>query len=257
MVDYSKWNHIDVSDDEEDYSNKPKVTRLNGGTVQIGPSGSEILDETSKETTQCKKANTTLSSSSNSNSSKITSVDRNLMCKNGASLDRFNWSQNRSEVILYVKVSSDVISKNLVVKLINGKILEIKDKSNSSILFTNTLKYTIKIDEEFLDEQSNIIDWEIRNYDNERYIVIGMCKLSPIPNSIFWWNQVFVDDAVVIDVTKIQGRNTSSTATSGTDSNQDGKDNSNINNASQAVWDEAHKLFFEKIKSKEKISIDS
>lgn len=253
MVDYSKWDHIDVSDDEEDLSNKPKVTKLNGGRVQIGSSGAVVYDNSSEKTTRIELAN----SPSNSKPSIVSSADMNLMCKNGASLDQFNWSQNRIEVILYIKCQIEVISKNLVVKLVSGKHLEVIDKSNSNVLFTNTLKYTIKIDDEFLDEQSNIIDWEIRSYNNEKYIVISMCKLSPIPNAVFWWNQVFIDDVQIIDVTQIQGRSAPSDGSKSQDKDKQIADEHGLNIAAQNVWDEAHKLFFEKIKSKEKITIDT
>jgi hypothetical protein len=43
MVDYSKWDNLDVDDEEEDQPRRPRVTRLDGpSTITIGPNPAEV-----------------------------------------------------------------------------------------------------------------------------------------------------------------------------------------------------------------------
>ena len=47
MVDYYKWDNIDISDDDDDddYDNQPKVTKYDkAGKFHIGPKGSTFFD---------------------------------------------------------------------------------------------------------------------------------------------------------------------------------------------------------------------
>ena len=233
-MDYSKWDHIDVSDDEED-DYLPNVSKLDDNSkVEIGPQGVKLLDSNNNGTKDIiKSSNNAIPSSSSSSS--------NLMTRNGAKLEKFNWSQSRSDVTLYIAIG-DTLSKSLSVKLTEGKTLEIIDKSNTQTILKETFKYEIDTRNDFLDESFNIIDWEVKVFNNQRYIVIYFQKKSPISNASFWWDQVFLSDDITIDVASIPDRKMPS---------------NELNQSFNSVWEQAHKMFREKIQATNESSKES
>ena len=109
MVDYSKWNNIDISDDDDDNNNNddcvPKVTKFDkGGKFHIGPQGSTFFDN-DEDFNRFQTNNYNNSSNSNINNmkSKVEEVDVDILTtwsKNGSLLDRYIWSQNKNDVII-------------------------------------------------------------------------------------------------------------------------------------------------------------
>lgn len=94
------------------------------------------------------------------------------------------------------------------------------------------------------DEDS--IDWEILSIKQQNFILNGidnftrilevtLKKKTPFADAIIWWSKVFENEPE-IDVTKIEERQ--------------------INSTFQQNWNEAHKLFKEKIANNTKTTID-
>jgi len=239
MTDYKKWDKFgeDLSDSDDEKRNKPQVTRLDSpASVTIGPNGSSIAIPRSIDTS---KRDSTL----------ITPIIEKL-CENGGEESDFYWSQSRLEVIVRFKLNSNVKASDITCLYIEKKFddavdsnnrpkLEFHKKSTNELILSRHLKYDIIVNTE--ESLESPVDWEIKNLalssgESIRTIEITLKKRTPIAGVTLWWNCVFFGDAE-IDVTKIKGRSQSSSA-------------------SQAVWEEAHALFKQKISQHEALNID-
>jgi hypothetical protein len=232
MVDYSKWDNFGA--DEEDYEDtfqRPRVTTFEGEkgrSFVIGPSGASLV-----------KASETHPILLPSNSPVEVELDRT----NGGITDNFTWSQDRYEVCLRRAVQSELKASNVQIDYNPvDNFLSARDRSTGVNFFEGVLRYKFEINEELCP-----IQWELvvigshssssNTYRrDQRVLEIVFKKISPIPGSIIWWKMVFIGDPE-IDVTTIAGR---------------GKVSTDISNA----WDEAHKLFREKIACRELVSVN-
>ena len=263
MVDYSKWNNIDVSDDEDDDDIAPKVTKFDkAGKFHIGPQGSTFFDNDDDFNRFQSNSSSSCSSSSNSGmKSKVEEVDVDILTtwsKNGSLLDRYIWGQNKNDVIIRYeyyhllilviilihlhRVALDNIVKAADIKVsLEGKILNITSKSNQDIL-SGTLSYEVIRNQE--DEDA--LDWEIISIKPQnfklsgiinftRFMEITLKKKSPFSDATIWWSRVFENDPE-IDVSTISDRR--------------------VNSTFQDNWNEAHKLFKEKIAKNIKTTIE-
>lgn len=216
MVDYSKWDHIDVSDDDEDdvdvaATASPCVTRLDDGArVTIGPDGSSIIPHVSRKANCSSSGKIETSSSAN--------------CKNGWSCDLYSWSQDRYEV----KVQSSALPLTTKASDVSLKVTEksIQVTLQGMLLFGGELQHSIAIDDD--DLSSGGIDWEVSTGEHGRFITFALRKKSPIPGSFIWWKRLFTSDPD-IDTSVIEGR-------SGTIGASD-------------AWEKAHELFRQRVAS--------
>jgi hypothetical protein len=174
------------------------------------------------------------------------------LCENGGEASDFYWSQSRLEVIIRYKLNSNVKASDITCHYIEKKFddtvdfnnppkLEFHKKSTNEVILSRHLKYDIIVNTEAEESLESPVDWEIKNLalssgESIRTLEITLKKRTPIAGVTLWWSCVFVGDAE-IDVTKIKGRSQST-------------------NASQAVWEEAHALFKQKISQHEALNID-
>ena len=233
MVDYSKWDSFgaDEEDDEETFQG-PRVTTFEGDKGRsfiIGPSGATLVkaSENPLKKLPCNSP-----------------TEIELDSTNGGITDNFTWSQDRYDVYLRKAVQAELKASNVKIDFnIADNFLSVCDRSTGIIFFQGVLRYKFEINEQELCP----IQWELvtiasksssnkANNVDQRVLEIIFKKVSPIPGSIIWWKMVFLGDPE-IDVTAIAGRGTVSTEIS-------------------SAWDEAHKLFREKIATRELVSVD-
>ena len=219
MVDYKKWDKFIDNLSDSDEERGPKVTKLTNATsFVIGPNG------TSLKSTE-KVINSQIL---NNNVSKIPSswTDNGGLCGNFG-----HWCQTKEQIIIRCYLNENIKSKDILVTYdVTQKIL--KFTHCDEILIEGKLRYDITLNN--LSECLSIIDWEIKTLTSMKYIEITLNKKSPIDGLVIWWECVFIDDEV-IDLNKIKGRNSSSTSN---------------------VWEEAHRLFKEKVQHTNRELID-
>jgi hypothetical protein len=117
-------------------------------------------------------------------------------------------------------------------------VLKVTTK-DSNIVMEGTVRYKFELN----DEELCPIQWELVKITDptaaeHRVLEIILKKLSPIPGAIIWWKNVFVDDPE-IDVTTIPDRQMSAAS-----------------KEVSGAWDEAHRLFKERVATREPITID-
>jgi hypothetical protein len=187
MVDYSKWDSLCLSDDDEEEGRNnnlaPNVTRLSEGkSITIGPNGASIVDCVPRVT-----------------SKKIDTMNNSEWSKNGAKMDNYIWSQDRKEVVLRVVLPDTITVKGVELKVIvKNKVLNVLHKERS--IFEKLLRYDIEVTSDGI-----IDDWEVITCDTTRVLVMTITKKSPIPNAIHWWKCCFEGDAE-IDLNTISER---------------------------------------------------
>ncbi len=123
------------------------------------------------------------------------------------------------------------------------------------ILFKGSFAYSI-----YLPEDEDEVDWEIdatteKNPNHSKLIKITLLKALPMQGLTIWWNKPFLGYPEIDVVKDIQDRDGKKTR------NKDGNMNDNTTSAKnheemKAVWDEAHRMFREKVKNRQKQSID-
>jgi hypothetical protein len=220
MVDYSRWDHFDVSDEDEDEnededsgSSGPKVMKLDeGARVTIGPEGSSV----------------TLAQSPQKVSSSSSNKEASISPINGWSCDLYSWSQDRYEVRVQSGVIPLAAKANEFSLIVTETSLRLFYKG--SVLFGGDLKYSVTIDDE-----DPSVDWEIINGERGRVVAFTLIKKSPIPGSLIWWNRLFIGDPE-IDTSKIPGR----VGTIGTSD----------------AWEQAHEMFRQRIAASMKDAAD-
>jgi hypothetical protein len=161
-----------------------------------------------------------------------------LDSSNGGITSKFTWSQDRHEVCIQREILPSVKASDISVIFDASEYkLSVTDKNNGE-LFSGILRYKFEINEE---DSLSPIQWELKDISNNdgqnyRIFIIDFKKVSPIPGSIIWWKNVFVDDDE-IDVSIIPGREKPSKEVAG-------------------AWDEAHKLFKDRLATREKVVVD-
>ena len=235
MVDYSKWNSFGDDEEDEETFSHPRVTTFEGEkgrSFVIGPSGVNILKASTSEPVHLKA------------SKKETVVEFQLDATNGGIMESYTWSQTSHEVFIRKIVPSDLKASNVNVKFEpSSGLLSAFDLKSNICLFEGNISYKVEFDS---DDQIGSVQWELVTVSesskkkgptvDHRVLEITLKKVSPIPRSIIWWKNVFVGSPE-IDVTAIAGRGSAS-------------------KESASVWDEAHKLFREKIATRELINVD-
>ena len=225
MVDYSKWDSFGDDEDEEETPRGPVVTTFEGEkgrSFVIGPQGAKLVKVPVASTPISKKV----------------SGNIQLDCGNGAVTDHFTWSQDRHEVTIrrlvplalkasQIKMSYDACENSLAAS----------NTQTGEEFFSGTLRYKFEINDEddLCPVQCELVT-PPETATECKVLEILFKKVSPIPGSVIWWKNVFVCDPE-IDVTAIPGRTQVSQDIAG-------------------AWDEAHKLFKERISTREKITVD-
>ena len=254
MVDYSKWDKFaaDLSDDDEQEGilrQSPRVTALEGEkgrSFVIGPSGTQLLPEPPMKaitTTSVSSSAAVITASSCSSSSSLSSTAAApfelLSSRNGGITNRCTWCQDRSEVILRKELPISTKAGDIRVTFDPiESVLKVTTQDNN-IVMEGTVRYKFELN----DEELCPIQWELVTITDaaaveHRVLELALKKLSPIPGAVIWWKNVFVDDPE-IDVTTIPDRQVSQTS-----------------KEISGAWDEAHRLFKERVAAREPITID-
>ncbi len=291
-IDYSKWDKMDFSDDDEESTDSaqrqvPRVTRLDEPSrVTCNPDGSVNITEattaTPNEKSQSQGSYSLVEQIAFTSSSEAKSNDTSvgqrigLLTRNGGSfldpstnVESF-WSQDRHEVVFCVAFDpSKIMSRDICVKVkgalnfvdrfaaVGGdKVIDsqnTKSKSkgeinittvNGSNIFRGHLAYSI-----YLPEGEEEVDWEIDATDpRKKLIKITLLKALPMQGLTIWWSKPMLNYPEIDVLKDIEGR--------GDQSGREGTTTQSKQEQMKATWDEAHRLFREKIKKREKQSIN-
>jgi len=276
-IDYSKWDKMDFSDDESASSdNAPRVTRLNEPSrVTYSSDGVNVESSTHatvSHTTQTKVATKTSISSAEEGNIRI-----GLMTKNGASFvdpdtkyESF-WSQDRSEVVLCILYDQSSIDSCDIRVHVTGAVnyegrhsavggfdgsqntdgvegskgkVVVSAVGRDSPILEGHLAYPTH-----LSEGEDEVDWEIDVTDPSKKIIrITLLKAVPMQGLTVWWSRPLLHFPEIDVVSGIEDRDMPSSSKSSKNKNQQEqwKDS----------WDEAHRMFRDKVKQREKESID-
>lgn len=221
-IDYSKWDKLEISEDEEDYT--PKVLKVNKDQqVVLGGNGYSI------QTTPKPKDVSNLWTKR---------LENGAVCVNS-----HVYAQNRHEVTALILARGS----NLNVEISER---EIKVYGGSDLVLSREFYAKIKDGEEFWNWEvvRMEIDWdaldafsesrrnggaqrlEFTNPKLEQFVEVNLQKLNEIQDCVIWWPKLFKDDVKETNVNK---------------NKSDFK----------KVWQEAHEMFKERIGSFEKIEI--
>jgi len=270
-------NHTDTNPDEYEVneihnSNKtkaPHVLRLDiPSSITYQPSDETwaIHPTTSLQATTPSPTPTT-SSSTNTAVTKDKQMDA-LILNGSAYFDPIHkvqtyWCQNRYQVILSIGFDSKVIPSSSIRVQTTGlvsytnrfsavgtlqdkgtvSICYYKNKDTSTILLEGTLPHFVHYPEsqQDHDDENEQVDWEITPYpiitetnNTMRLIRITLNKAVPMAGLIVWWTKP-LNHFPDIELQDITSRTSADTNTS---------------NKMKEAWDEAHRLFQEKIKNK-------
>ena len=285
-IDYSKWDNIELSDDDDDSSSEevedhnitPRVTKLETpGTITRSSDGTISVVHPPPQNLQRIESTSTIPPATSlpkiefvkEGLSKREMIVRNggEFCQDGTLLAL--WSQDRNEVIVSVPLDPTVISPRTIQVQIVG-ILPFSErysavgwtssnKEAGSLLVTATVRNeskTVLLSGELphfvhLSEGEDEVEWEVEDCENfgitkseygsqSKLLRITLRKAVPMSGLSVWWSQPLMHFPK-IDITKLQDR---------------GINNAEKQEAIQKSWDEAHRLFKEKISSREKEVID-
>lgn len=234
MVDYSKWDNIDDSSDEEDFKGSRVTTLSDAGKVTIGPDGYRFGGEEQ----QISLSKLPAVSEAPAAPGDLVSVNPRTL--NGGEViadgHTYQWSQDRQAVQLTVFVPQQTKSKEIAIAL-NERELVIRIAG--AVFLSETMQYAVLEEEE--------LDWELlpspqpialqpqdSQEHGQKMLQMTFQKTSPIPGAVFWWRKVFIGDPE-IDVGAITGRG---------DAGQQAARN----------YEEAHRLFREKVR--EQVEVD-
>lgn len=247
-INYSKWDKIDVSDSEESDGDAytPTVTTLGSdSSVTIGPTGVSLGSSSSSSSSSAAAA------SFDKQTTKSTECSEDVLwMRNGCKTELYYWSQDKIEVVLRVKVNSDI--KASTITIIFGGDKQLSIRTARTIILSSKLRYDVETNN--IESGDAIFDWEIKTYrvhnDTVRLLEIILRKKCPIPGAVMWWENVFEGDEE-IDVTMISDRKLSVNSIS---NDNDSKSTTRFSEA----WRLAHEEFQEKMKNKgdHAISID-
>lgn len=181
------------------------------------------------------------------------------------------WSQNRYEVILSIVFDHNIISsRDICVKVFGGlsyndrfsavggtRQVTDDEKSDSMgkiqvktkdglVMFEGDLAYPIY----FSEGEDEEVDWEIetaKTIPEKKMVKVTLLKALPMQGLTIWWNKPVIDYPEIDVVKDIDGRSRGEAVGGKTSSKQE---------QMKAAWDEAHRLFREKVKTRGKESID-
>jgi len=281
-IDYSKWDNIELSDDDSSSEEveehiSPRVTKLetpgtvtrsSDGTISVQPS-SQIINESPIPPAKNFASLPKIEFVKEGLSKRETLVRNGGEFRQDGILIAF-WSQDRNEVILSVTFDPSVFSpRNIKVQIVGVLPFSERysavgwtssDKQAGSLIVTAAVSNNNSSEAEtlisgelphfvHLSEGEDEVEWEIEDCENfgimksdygkSKILRITLRKAVPMSGLSVWWSQPLMHFPT-IDISKIQDRGT----------------NAEKQEAVKRSWDEAHRLFKEKISSREKEAID-
>ena len=207
-IDYSKWDHLEDSDDDasEDQlgDNVPRVTKLEqpsrittqaDGSLLVQPqtNSSHTESKTNEPTAKSSAAMNTTASIPSEWTDKgdyvILSKDRELF-----------WSQDRYSVTLRIALPFEMKMKIKTVQ-VEGTLpysernmatgsqlprLCVHGDGDSSTVWFHQCELPHPV---HLAEDENEIDWTVVSHNHVRYLTIVLYKATPMPGMFLWWKR--------------------------------------------------------------------
>ena len=255
---------------------RPRVTRLDGPSrVTRDADGMITIDSTQSQTSSTASPGSrptnivtgaTVSKSAETSSQKqapqpelIKSSQTHLnkrLTKNGgqftdeATQSQIFWSQDRQEVTVYIEFDPCQIKSKDIRVVASGmvpygernaavggggethgklKVMVKVDGGNTAMtLLEGELPHRIHLAE---DEEE--VEWEILSEDDRKFVVVPLRKAAPMAGVVIWWDCI-LQHCPKIDLSSIEGRSKEISGSSGA--------------GMESAWEEAHRLFKEKVK---------
>jgi len=245
-IDYSKWDAIDCSDDEEDEEDfataAPRVTRLDGGSavtiqglndaangaVTMNDSASDMQVDEQEEEDEMEEPSTAITMQHRNTSA----LSNDMLSMNGGrtGCGAF-WSQDKASCIVSVIMAAGTRARD--VKVVLGKKRILVSGKGGEVALDGELAHDII-------ETSEPLEWELKDLaadpEKRRLCCVTMIKKAPEVVTL-WWPRVLTTDQK-IDTTQIQGREKSKAG------------------EGRSVWEEAHKMFKDKVSKIEKQEVE-
>ncbi|GAX20486.1 hypothetical protein FisN_22Hh056 [Fistulifera solaris] len=195
-IDYSKWDHLEDSDDDnsDDSSpeTRPRVTKLEQPSrITTQADGTLLVEPSSPATKQPPVQNK--QPAKDEIPSEWTEKGDHVILENNIELW---WSQDRYSVTirmrLEVKVQSVQVepilsyqdrhcatgTQTLVLKILT---------SDGALWFEDSLPHPVH-----LAEDDDTVDWTIVTYQQHKYLTIILYKATPMANMFVWWKRPFL-----------------------------------------------------------------
>mmetsp|Transcript_57811 Transcript_57811/g.163139 ORF Transcript_57811/g.163139 Transcript_57811/m.163139 type:complete len:254 (+) Transcript_57811:77-838(+) len=251
MVDYSKWDKMDVSD-SEDEKPEPEVQSFDRPqTVTLGPEGASFSPQEGAPGRTATER--TASSASGSKRSRgagapsggdsaameveaerrapqpIDAAEAGKAAANGGAVgERYVWSQSPEEVQVHVLVPEGTLAKEVTVEVSEHR-LSVRRQGCDGPLLAGDWEFPIAPEED--------LDWEVAGLAGRRAVRVAVRKKpAPMDGMRVWWPCLLKGEPR-IDVSKIDGR-----------LNKDP-------NAFGKAWEEAHARFKERVKDRKPVEI--
>eukprot|EP01063_Lacrimia_lanifica_P022401 TRINITY_DN30006_c0_g1_i1.p1 TRINITY_DN30006_c0_g1~~TRINITY_DN30006_c0_g1_i1.p1 ORF type:complete len:285 (+),score=122.24 TRINITY_DN30006_c0_g1_i1:45-899(+) len=211
-VDYSKWDKLDVSDDEEEYD-EDGGGEMDMEGVEASPTPPVPAAAPSVIPPQASQA-------------APTSPGARLTKNGGRNGDAMYWTQTPDEVTVHFAAAQGTRARDVKVRLTKTRLTcEVKQGDAAG----GDLAFPIKLSD---DEDETDLDWEVLDHPVEagqRLVRVTLRKDAP-GNTVAWWTRVFKGDEE-IPLDSIADRKGAKAA------------------EAQKVWDEAHRIFKERVAS--------
>ena len=250
MVDYSKWDkfHDSSSDeDEDDMRPEPHVTRLDSGTrVSFSPNGVSFQPSASSSSSGTSSSVTPASSSS---TAEDVVLKRKLeLTRNGGEESTHLWSQTREDVHVSIFVPKDTRGRDIKVVLVPHGELSSGRKPHMTVSVRGSVVVDDDVAFPFSDDEDDLDDcYELQDFDETRRVCIVELKkvhvMGAMDSAVLWWDRALASDKKC-DVKDF------------VDADHSAAGEERKRKWAEA-WEEAHKLFREKVQAHKPIVIDT
>ena len=242
LLDYSRWDNLECSDDEGDGTNGtrqvPTVTRLDTPSSVTFGGGNSRLHQKS----------TAASLPSPGSCSALKQCLHARMTENGAGTPTHWWCQTRNDVTVRFIVNNAVKARDVKLQ-VEERFLRFTIKGEDQLKASGgALHLPVQPVSDMLD-----IDWEIErhiaseNGTNLDFVRVTLSKKA-VSGVLIWWDRIFRSDKSQIDVSKISDRRGQPFRKASASSLSSSADTSK--SSSQLVWEEAHAIFRERVKAR-------
>lgn len=222
MVDYSKWDTVGDSSDDDEGRLRPQVTKLEGpSVVQLGAGASVTYGPK-----QDPKKMVKVEPAAHPGRQELATLT-----ERGGKTDTHLWSQHRESVVAHLIVPASTRAKDVRVS-ITEKELEVT--LGDETFLNRPFRHPIEPPSEELD-----CDWELLDSDvlaPARLLRIDLKKKSPQGVTV-WWDALFKGDDP-IDVANLDGRQRSKQS------------------EFAKSWEEAHRMFRQQVQGVQPIELD-